>query len=215
MQTERKIVKPWQALAMLAVGIAIIIVGLMVMKLNNRIVLAADGVVMCVMAWCFGISYGELQNGIRDTITSMIVAILILLSVGVLVGTWMLSGTVPVMIYYGMKILTPGLFLPIVCVLCTLMSVMAGTSWGTLATVGIACMGVAQGLGVPLPAAAGAVCVGAFFGDKVSPLSDSPVITATVSEVPLMEGIKHALISTGPAYLISLVFFLIYGLALR
>lgn len=212
MQTERKIVKPWQALAMLAVGIAIIIVGLMVMKLNNRIVLAADGVVMCVMAWCFGISYGELQNGIRDTITSMIVAILILLSVGVLVGTWMLSGTVPVMIYYGMKVLTPGLFLPIVCVLCTLMSVMAGTSWGTLATVGIACMGVAQGLGVPLPAAAGAVCVGAFFGDKVSPLSDSPVITATVSEVPLMEGIKHALISTGPAYLISLVFFLIYGL---
>lgn len=212
MQTERKIVKPWQALAMLAVGIAIIIVGLMVMKLNNRIVLAADGVVMCVMAWCFGISYSELQNGIRDTITSMIVAILILLSVGVLVGTWMLSGTVPVMIYYGMKVLTPGLFLPIVCVLCTLMSVMAGTSWGTLATVGIACMGVAQGLGVPLPAAAGAVCVGAFFGDKVSPLSDSPVITATVSEVPLMEGIKHALISTGPAYLISLVFFLIYGL---
>ncbi len=212
MQTERKIVKPWQALAMLVVGIAIIIVGLMVMKLNNRIVLAVDGVVMCGMAWCFGISYGELQNGIRDTITSMIVAILILLSVGVLVGTWMLSGTVPVMIYYGMKVLTPGLFLPIVCVLCTLMSVMAGTSWGTLATVGIACMGVAQGLGVPLPAAAGAVCVGAFFGDKISPLSDSPVITATVSEVPLMEGIKHALISTGPAYLISLVFFLIYGL---
>lgn len=212
MQTEKKIVKPWQALAMLAVGIAIIIVGLMVMKLNNRIVLAVDGVVMCLMAWCFGIAYSDLQNGIRDTITSMIVAILILLAVGVLVGTWMLSGTVPVMIYYGMKVLTPGLFLPIVCVLCTLMSVMAGTSWGTLATVGIACMGVAQGLGVPLPAAAGAVCVGAFFGDKVSPLSDSPVITATVSEVPLMEGIKHALISTGPAYLISLVFFLIYGL---
>ena len=122
MQTERKIVKPWQALAMLVVGIAIIIVGLMVMKLNNRIVLAVDGVIMCLMAWCFGISYGELQNGIRDTITSMIVAILILLSVGVLVGTWMLSGTVPVMIYYGMKILTPGLFLPIVCVLCTLLS---------------------------------------------------------------------------------------------
>lgn len=197
---------------MLVVGIAIIIVGLMVMKLNNRIVLAVDGVIMCLMAWCFGTSYSDLQNGIRDTITSMIVAILILLSVGVLVGTWMLSGTVPVMIYYGMKVLTPGLFLPIVCVLCTFMSVMAGTSWGTLATVGIACMGVAQGLGVPLPAAAGAVCAGAFFGDKVSPLSDSPVITATVSEVPLMEGIKHALISTGPAHLISLVFFLIYGL---
>lgn len=129
-----------------------------------------------------------------------------------LVGTWMASGTVPVMIYYGMKVLTPGLFLPVVCILCTLMSTMAGTSWGTLATVGVACMGAAQGLGVPLPAAAGAVCTGAFFGDKVSPLSDSPVITATVCEVPLMDGIRRALISTGPAYLISLVFCFVYGL---
>ena len=208
---EKRIVKPWQAGLMLLVGIAVIIAGLLVMKLNNRIVLALDGVIMCLMAWCFGIPYAELQQGIKDTVSSMIVAILILLSVGVLVGVWMASGTVPVMIYYGMKVLTPGLFLPVVCILCTLMSTMAGTSWGTLATVGVACMGVAQGLGVPLPAAAGAVCTGAFFGDKVSPLSDSPVITATVCDVPLLEGIRHALLSTGPAYLISLVFF-IYGL---
>ena len=209
---EKRIVKPWQAGLMLLVGIAVIIAGLLVMKLNNRIVLALDGVIMCLMAWCFGIPYAELQQGIKDTVSSMIVAILILLSVGVLVGVWMASGTVPVMIYYGMKVLTPGLFLPVVCILCTLMSTMAGTSWGTLGTVGVACMGVAQGLGVPLPAAAGAVCTGAFFGDKVSPLSDSPVITATVCDVPLLEGIRHALLSTGPAYLISLVFFFIYGL---
>ena len=209
---EKRIVKPWQAGLMLLVGIAVIIAGLLVMKLNNRIVLALDGVIMCLMAWCFGIPYAELQQGVKDTVSSMIVAILILLSVGVLVGVWMASGTVPVMIYYGMKVLTPGLFLPVVCILCTLMSTMAGTSWGTLATVGVACMGVAQGLGVPLPAAAGAVCTGAFFGDKVSPLSDSPVITATVCDVPLLEGIRHALLSTGPAYLISLVFFFIYGL---
>lgn len=209
---EKRIVKPWQAGLMLLVGIAVIIVGLLVMKLNNRIVLALDGVIMCLMAWCFGIPYAELQQGIKETVSSMIVAILILLAVGVLVGTWMASGTVPVMIYYGMKVLTPGLFLPVVCILCTLMSTMAGTSWGTLATVGVACMGAAQGLGVPLPAAAGAVCTGAFFGDKVSPLSDSPVITATVCEVPLMDGIRHALISTGPAYLISLAFCFVYGL---
>ena len=209
---NKRIVRPWQAAWMLLVGIAVIIAGLLVMKLNNRIVLTLDGVIMCLMAWCFGIPYAELQQGIKETVSSMIVAILILLSVGVLVGVWMASGTVPVMIYYGMKVLTPGLFLPVVCILCTLMSTMAGTSWGTLATVGVACMGVAQGLGVPLPAAAGAVCTGAFFGDKISPLSDSPVITATVCEVPLMEGIRHALISTGPAYLISLVFFFLYGL---
>ena len=107
-QTERKIVKSWQALLMLAVGIAIIIVGLMVMKLNNRIVLAVDGVIMCLMAWCFGVPYDDLQKGIKDTITSMIVAILILLAVGVLVGTWMISGTVPVMIYYGMQVIDCG-----------------------------------------------------------------------------------------------------------
>lgn len=119
---EKRIVKPWQAALMLLVGVAVIIVGLLVMKLNNRIVLALDGVVMCLMAWCFGVPYAELQQGIKDTVSSMIVAILILLAVGVLVGVWMASGTVPVMIYYGMKVLTPGLFLPVVCILCTLMS---------------------------------------------------------------------------------------------
>lgn len=208
---NRKIVKPGQAFAMLAVGVAIIIVGLLVLKVNNRIVLAVDGVVMCIMAWAFGIKYEDLQQGIKDTISSMIVAMLILLAVGTLVGAWMISGTVPLMIYYGMKIITPTFALAIICLLCTFMSTLAGTSWGTLATVGIACMGVAQGLGIPPEVAAGAICVGAFFGDKISPLSDSPVITATVTDVPLIDGIKHSLVSTGPAYIISLIFFVIYG----
>lgn len=209
---QKKIVKPWQALLMLAVGIAVIIIGLLVLKVNNRIVLATGGVILALMAWGFGISYDEIQKSVKETIASMIVAMLILLAVGTLVSTWMASGTVPVMIYYGMKIITPGLFLPIVCLLCTFMSVCAGTSWGTLATVGAACMGVAQGLGIPEAAAAGAIIVGAFFGDKISPLSDSPVITASVTDTDMMTGIKHALITTGPAYLISLVFFVVYGL---
>jgi len=210
--TDRRLVAPWQALLMLVVGVGIIFFGLMTLKVNARIVLAVDGVVMCCMACCFGIPYNDLQKGIKDTIASMLVAILILFAVGVLISTWMASGTVPVMIYYGMKVITPALFLPVACLLCTAMSTLAGTSWGTLATVGVACMGVAEGLGVPLEAAAGAVCVGAFFGDKVSPLSDSPVICSTVTDTPLMDGIKHALVSTGPAYIVSLVFFFVYGL---
>lgn len=209
---NKKIVKPWQALLMLAVGIAVIIIGLLVLKVNNRIVLTVGGVILATMAWAFGISYDEIQKSIKGTITSMIVAMLILLAVGTLVGVWMASGTVPTMIYYGMKMITPGLYLPIVCLLCTFMSTCAGTSWGTLATVGVACMGVAEGLGIPLGVAAGAVCVGAFFGDKVSPLSDSPVITASVTDVDMMTGIKHSLITTGPAYIISLIFFVFYGL---
>ena len=208
---QRKIVKPWQALLMIVVGIAIIFLGLMVFKAKNHVILLVDGVVMCVMATCFGIKYDDLQADIKGTINAMLVAILILIAVGVLVGTWMICGTVPVMIYYGMKLLTPALFLPVVCIVCTLMSTMAGTSWGTLATVGVAFMGVAQGLGVPLPVTAGAICVGAFFGDKVSPLSDSPVLVSSVTDVPLVEGIKHSLLSTGPAWVISLIFLTICG----
>lgn len=183
---EKRIVKPWQAGLMLLVGIAVIIVGLLVMKLNNRIVLALDGVIMCLMAWCFGIPYAELQQGIKETVSSMIVAILILLAVGVLVGTWMASGTVPVMIYYGMKVLTPGLFLPVVCILCTLMSTMAGTSWGTLATVGVACMGVAQGLGVPLPAAAGSGTP----RPCATPMQATPTVASVPHDVPAMVDIS-------------------------
>lgn len=205
-------IAPWQAMTMLAIGIAIIFYGLMGLEVNARIVLAVDGAIMCLMACAFGIKYDEIQKGIKDTIASMLVAMLILLSVGILIGTWMASGTIPVMIYYGMQVITPSLFLPVACILCTLMSTLAGTSWGTLATVGVACMGVGEGLGIPAEAAAGAVCVGAFFGDKLSPLSDSPVITATVTDTPLIEGIKHSLISTGPAYIISLIFFFVYGL---
>ena len=211
MESTKKIVAPWQALAMLGVGIFIIFFGLMALKVNARIVLAVDGVIMCTMAVLFGISYSELQKGIKEAIASMIVAMLILLAVGTLIAAWMAAGTIPTMIYYGMQVITPALFLPVACILCTLMSTFAGTSWGTLATVGVACMGVAEGLGIPLEVAAGAVCVGAFFGDKISPLSDSTVITATVTDTQLMEGIRHALLSTGPAFLISLVFFFVYG----
>lgn len=208
-------IRPAQALAMLVVGVGFLFVGLMALGLNARIVLALDGVLMCAMACAFGMKYETLQNGIKDMIGSMLLAMLILLAVGVLIGIWMASGTIPVMIYYGMQVISPAVFLPVVCILCSLMSALAGTSWGTLATVGVACMGVAEGLGIPLEAAAGAVAVGAFVGDKISPLSDSTVITATVTDTPLMEGIRHALISTGPAYLLSLLFFFGYGLTIE
>ncbi|MDR3295803.1 MAG: Na+/H+ antiporter NhaC [Clostridiales Family XIII bacterium] len=210
--TEKKIVQPWQALVMIVVAIAIIFIGLKVVKCPNSITLLIDGVVMCVLASIFGIKYNDLQDDIKKTVSSMIIAILILMAVGILVGVWMLSGTVPLMIYYGMKVLTPALFLPVVCILCTLMSTMAGTSWGTVATVGVACMGVATGLGVPAECTAGAVVVGAIFGDKISPLSDSTVLTSTISGVELVPGVIHALRTTGPAYVVSLVFFIIYGL---
>jgi NhaC family Na+:H+ antiporter len=200
---------------MIIAAIAIIVIGLMVVKAPNAVMLLVNGVVMCILGRAFGIKYDDMQNDIKSTVSSMIVAILILIAVGILVGVWMISGTVPLMIYYGMKILTPGLFLPVICILCTLMSSMAGTSWGTVATVGVACMGVAGGLGVPADCTAGAVVVGAIFGDKLSPLSDSTILTSTISGTDLVPGIIHSMRTTGPAYLISLIFFLIYGMRFR
>lgn len=124
----------------------------------------------------------------------------------------MISGTVPLMIYYGMKVLSPSLFLVMVCVVCTLMSVMAGTSWGTISTVGIAFMGVAVGLNISLPLTAGAVVSGAIFGDKLSPLSDSTVLSAAVCEVNLLEAIKHSFKSTLPAFIVALISYFILGM---
>ncbi len=121
-------IAPWQAMTMLALGIAII---LMTLKVNARIVLAVDGAIMCLMACAFGIKYDEIQKGIKDTIASMLIAMLILLAVGVLIGTWMASGTIPVMVYYGMQVITPALFLPVACILCTLMQYASAPSSAT------------------------------------------------------------------------------------
>lgn len=215
MNEKKKIVKPWQAAIMVVIAIAIIILGLKVVKAPTAIILMFDGVVMCTLACLFGISYDDLQVDIKNCISAMIIPILIVLSVGLLVGTWMLSGTVPVMIYYGMKLINPGLFLVMACILCTLMSVMAGTSWGTISTVGIACMGVSSGLGIPLEYTAGAVVVGAIFGDKLSPLSDSTVLASAVSDVNILEGIKHTVLSTGPAYIASLILYFVIGMKFK
>jgi len=134
----------------------------------------------------------------------MLVPILILMCVGMMVGVWMLSGTIPAMVTLGLKSLSPGLFLVVACLSCSLMSIMAGTSWGTLSTIGVALMGVAVGLGVPPAYAAGAIITGTFFGDKMSPLSDTTVMASAVCEVNIITHIKHMLYTTLPAYLIAL-----------
>lgn len=146
-----------------------------------------------------------------DSLRSMLPSILILLAVGMLVGSWILAGTVPVMMYYGLKILTPSTFLVAAALICGLMSVMVGTSWGTISTVGVALMGVSVGLGIPLNYTAGAVVVGAIFGDKLSPLSDTTIMASAVSDVDIVEHIKYMLFTTLPGYIISLILYFIIG----
>lgn len=139
------------------------------------------------MIW--GVKWDDIQNDILDLARRMFTAILVLIFVGMLIGVWIASGTVPILIYWGLEILTPKFFLIVVCLTCSLMSLMTGTSWGTVGTIGIAFMGIAQGLGVPESYTAGAV-----------------------SGTDVMSHIKYMLWTTVPSYLISLIFFFVVGL---
>lgn len=207
--------KPWQSALILLTAAGVIPIGVFCLHADTAVLLLADSALCCVLLVLFGGSYRRVEEEIARSVGNMAVPVVRLLAVGLMIGVWMACGTVPYLIYCGMRFLSPGLFLPAVCLLCTAVSTLAGTSWGTVATVGVACMSIAGGLGLPANLAAGAVVTGALFGDKVSPLSDSTALTASLSGTPLMEGIRHALRSTGPAYLVSLVFFLISGLRFR
>lgn len=159
-----------------------------------------------------GFTWKELEEGALDTIRMAMQAVLILMVVGTLIGTWILSGTVPSMIYWGLKILSPGIFLVATCIICAIVSLATGSSWTTAGTVGIALIGIGQGLGMPAPLVAGAIISGAYFGDKMSPLSDTTNLAPAMAGTTLFEHIKHMIYTTGPSLLIALVLYGIIGM---
>lgn len=134
--------------------------------------------------------------------------------IGLLIGVWISSGIVPALIYYGFTVMLPSWFLPSILVFCSFMSVITGSSWTTVGTIGVAAIGVGQGLGIPAPVIAGAVVSGAFFGDKLSPMSDSTNLTPSVLEVDLYDHIKHMLYTTIPSLILALLMYTILGLFL-
>lgn len=156
-------------------------------------------------------SWSDLEESILDTIMKGMQAILILLVVGMLIGTWILSGIVPSMIYYGLDILSPSIFLVATTIICAIVSISTGSSWTTVGTIGIALIGIGQTLGMPLQIIAGAIVSGAYFGDKMSPLSDTTNLAPAMAGTNLFDHIKHMLYSTVPAFLISLVLYGIIG----
>ena len=156
-------------------------------------------------------SWSDLEESILDTIMKGMQAILILLVVGMLIGTWILSGIVPSMIYYGLDILSPSIFLVATTIICSIVSISTGSSWTTVGTIGIALVGIGQTLGMPLQIIAGAIISGAYFGDKMSPLSDTTNLAPAMAGTNLFDHIKHMLYSTVPAFLISLILYGIIG----
>lgn len=158
-----------------------------------------------------GFSWSELEKGAIETIQMSMQAVLILMIIGTVVGSWILSGTVPAMIYYGLQILSPGIFLVATCIICGIVSLATGSSWTTAGTVGIALMGVGQGLGMPAAIVAGAVVSGAYFGDKISPLSDTTNLAPAMAGSTLFEHIKYMLYTTVPSLIVALILYGIIG----
>lgn len=181
----------------------------------SQIALIFTSVVASVISVAYlKVPWEKLEEGMMDHLTKTGPALFILLMIGALTGSWMISGVVPSMIYYGLKIINPTLFLLIAFLLSGIVSVMAGSSWTTVGTIGVAMLSAGQILGFPAPWLAGAIISGAYFGDKISPLSDTTNLSASVAGVDLYEHVKYMLITTIPAFILTIIFFTIVGFTL-
>lgn len=163
----------------------------------------------------FNTSWEETIDGIASNVKNLVEAIFILFFIGAVAGSWMVSGIVPTMIYYDLKILTPAIFLFATCLICGLVALMTGSSWTTIATIGVALIGIGNVLGFSAGWTAGAIISGAYFGDKLSPLSDTNVLASSLANVPLMVHVKYMLYTTIPTFIITLVVFLIASLTMH
>lgn len=174
--------------------------------------LAMGGCTAIVFALLMGNKWSDIQDTVKRVVGDSATTLLILLSVGMMVGIWIIGGTVPTLLYYGLKICSPNIIVPLAFVLCAITSLFTGTSFGSIATMGLALFGVGTSMGISAPLMAGAVCSGAFFGDKMSPLSDTTNVAADMSGTPLYDHIGSMMYTTVPATVICLVLYTVLGI---
>jgi NhaC family Na+:H+ antiporter len=179
---------------------------------SSQFILILSGAFAAMIGMKYNTSYKEVINSISNSIKSVTPALIILLWVGALAGTWMISGIIPSMVYYGLKLLNPNIFLPACIIICSIISLATGSSWTTSATVGIALVGIGKALGIPVGMVGGAIISGAYFGDKLSPLSDTTNLAAAVTKVDLFKHIKYLTYTTVPSISIALIVFIILGI---
>ncbi len=194
--------------------IAVLAIGILRYEVDVHIPLVIGTVITSLIAvYALGYTWNEIQDGIVESIKSTLSAILILGVIGIIIGTWILGGVVPTLIYYGLQILSPGFFLVASVLLCSVVSLGTGSSWTTAGTVGIALIGIARGLNIPEGLAAGAIISGAYFGDKMSPLSDTTNLAPAMAGSDLFDHIKHMVYTTGVSYVLTLIIFGVLGLS--
>jgi NhaC family Na+:H+ antiporter len=180
----------------------------------NQIALLLASAFAGIISFRLGNTWEHIEHSMVKSISSAMAAMLILLTIGALAGTWLMSGIVPAMIYYGLKILNPTFFLLAACVICCLVSLATGSSWSTVATVGIALLGIGKALGIHEGVIAGAIISGAYFGDKMSPLSDTTNLAPAMAGTDLFTHIKYMMYTTIPTLILTLLIFLIWGFTL-
>lgn len=178
----------------------------------NQIALLLSAGFAAIIGLKNGFKWRDIEAGIIKGISLSLTAVLILMAVGALIGTWLLSGTVPTMVYYGLQILSPSYFYAASSIICAIVAISIGSSWTVAATIGVALMGVAGGLGVSLPITAGAIVSGAYFGDKMSPLSDTTNLAPAVAGTDLFSHIRHMAWTSIPSFILSLIIFVVLGL---
>lgn len=175
--------------------------------------LTASAVCTAMAIGVYRCRWQQLEDAITHNMRSATPALIILLLIGAIAGTWMASGIIPTLIYYGLKILHPSIFLPASCIICAVISLLTGSSWTTIATIGVALMGIGRALGFEDGWIAGAIISGAYFGDKVSLMSDTTILASSTAEVPVFKHIKYLMITTIPSLVLAIVVFAIAGLS--
>ncbi len=206
--------KPSLAIALIpliAMGI-LLGVGYGIYKIRPQVLLVSAAFITGCLGFFLRFKWQEMERGIVDSIHKAMPAILIMLCVGILIGSWISCGTIPMIIYYGLNLISPKYFLFTACFVCSLTSLATGTSWGTIGTLGVAFIGIAMGLGIPLGPAAGAIVAGAYFGDKMSPFSDVTNLAPVAAGSNLFDHIRHMLWSATPAWLLGLLIYFLIGL---
>ncbi|PHR25903.1 MAG: Na+/H+ antiporter NhaC [Desulfotalea sp.] len=212
MATNEKIVKPSLAIFAMLGLIAVLTACLLVLRLPTRGTLVLCIIYLSIVSYFLGSSLMEIEGYILDGFKKAAFTVGIMMAVGCVIGGWIIGGVIPSIIYYGLDLLTPSLYLTTGLILCSLTSYFTGTSYGCIGTMGVALIGVAEGIGVPIPIAAGMVVSGALFGDKMSPFSDTTNLAAATAKTPLFSHIYSMLFTGIPAIIISLIIFGVIGM---
>ena len=210
---EKQKVSPWIALIPVIFLIGSLYYAIRIVEASPHIPLFTSAIFAALIGMLvLKIKWSTIEEGIVDTIKMSMGAIIILMIIGMVIGTWILSGVVPSMIFYGLKILSPKIFLLATLLMCSVVSLATGSSWTTAGTVGIALMGIGSTLGIPTEIIGGAIISGAYFGDKMSPLSDTTNLAPAMTGANLFDHIKHMIYTTGPSYIITAILFTVIGL---